>query len=215
MFNCVHKVPIFAHLTAEEMDEIIEIADHKKVRKGEMIYLAGDYDSKLYVVNEGKIKISRISDTGKEQVIRIVETGDFIGELSLFNKKPKNDYAQALVDSSICLLEGSKVEKQMRKNPQIAFKILEEISNRLVQSENLIEDIKLYPANKRLAQSILRMANNNVVILNSTKGDFASQIGMSQETLSRKLTHFEDEGLIKQVGHRKIIILNAKKLENI
>jgi len=215
MVSCVHKVPIFAHLTEEEMAEIMKIAGHKTYRKGEMIYLAGDMDSNLYVVNSGKLKVSRISDTGKEQVIRFVSTGDFIGELSLFNNKPRTDFAQAIEDSSICYLEGKKVQGKMQQHPQIAFKILEEIANRLEKSENLLEGINLYPVDKRIAQTFMRMAKNDVVLLSSSKGDFALQLGMSPETLSRKLTQFEEDGLIKQIGHRKIIILDPEGLAHL
>jgi CRP-like cAMP-binding protein len=101
----------------------------------------------------------------------------------------------------------------MQKHPVIAFKVMEELSKRLERAENLIENINLYGVEKRLADNLLAMANDKgEVNLKMSKGDFASYMGMSQETLSRKLSSFQDMGLIKLIGHRRIIILNKKGL---
>jgi CRP/FNR family transcriptional regulator len=104
----------------------------------------------------------------------------------------------------------------MQKYPAIAFKIMEELSRRLEKAENLIKDISLHSVEQRLAQSLLALSREQPkVTLKMTKGDFASHIGMSQETLSRKLAAFQEQGLIKLVGQRQIIILDRQGLEAI
>jgi CRP/FNR family transcriptional regulator len=104
----------------------------------------------------------------------------------------------------------------MGKYTTIAFKIMDELSKRLENAENLIETISLNSVEQRLAQVLINLADqSDQVNLPMKKGDFASQMGMSQETLSRKLTSFQDEGLIELRGHKKIIILNRKGLEEI
>ena len=81
-------------------------------------------------------------------------------------------------------------------------------------AENLIEDINLHSVETRIAQELIKMADErHEVILNMTKGDFASQMGMSQETLSRKLSHFQEMGLITQIGNKRIVLLNIEGLE--
>ena len=93
---------------------------------------------------------------------------------------------------------------------------MEELSKRLEQAENLIEDISLHSVEQRLAQVLLKLADSNgQVILSMKKGDFASQLGMTQETLSRKLTLFQDMGLIRQEGQRIIKILDLDRLNDI
>ena len=139
-----------------------------------------------------------------------------MGELSLFSSLPVTDNAEALETSTMCVIEGVKLKELMKKYPAISFKVLEELSRRLERAENLIEKINLTSVEQRLAEALLTMsAGKNEVQLNMTKGDFASQIGMTQETLSRKLASFQDEGLIELKGHRKIIILDREGLERI
>jgi CRP-like cAMP-binding protein len=211
--TCIEKVPIFNSLSRDEMQEIAGITSQKTYEKGEMIYMAGDKGEKLQVIHTGKVKIFRLSDSGKEQVIRVLGPGDFMGELSLFSANPRLDNGEALEKTIVCIIAGEKIKAIMQKHPVIAFKVMEELSKRLERAENLIENINLYGVEKRLADNLLAMANDKgEVILKMSKGDFASYMGMSQETLSRKLSSFQDMGLIKLIGHRRIIILNKKGL---
>ncbi|HPL54531.1 MAG TPA: Crp/Fnr family transcriptional regulator [Bacillota bacterium] len=214
--TCIEIVPIFSSLSADEMLEVAGITSQKTYEKGEMIYMAGDKGEKLRVIHTGKVKISRVSDSGKEQVIRILEPGDFMGELSLFSPVPLTDNGEAMEKTTVCIIAGEKIKELMKKYPAIAFKVMEELSKRLEKAESLIEGITLHGVEKRLAAALIRMSNSKgEVILNMSKGDFASYMGMSQETLSRKLSNFQDMGLIKLIGHRRIILKNTKALEEI
>lgn len=214
--NCIEIVPIFSNLTQEEMLEIASITKAQTFEKGDMIYMAGDKGGKLYVVHSGRVKISRLNANGKEQVIRVIGSGEFTGELSLLSSMPMTDNGEALETSTMCIIEGEKLKELMKKYPSIAFKVMEELSERLEKAENLIEAINLNTVEQRLAEALINLsAGKKEVLLNMTKGDFASQMGMSQETLSRKLAAFQEEGLIELKGHRKIIILNKDGLEEI
>lgn len=214
--NCIEIVPIFGNLTFDEMMEVASITTAKDYEKGELIYGQGDIGDKLYVIHKGRVKISRISANGKEQVIRVVGPGDFLGELTLFSSMPLTENAEVMEKTHLCLIEGKKLKGIMEKYPTIAFKVMEELSKRLEVAENLIEDINLHSVETRLAQGLLKMKNDdNEVILNMTKGDLASQLGMSQETLSRKLSLFQNQGLINQIGNKKIVILDIEGLEEI
>ena len=214
--NCIEIVPIFSNLTQEEMLEIASITKAQTFEKGDMIYMAGDKGGKLYVVHSGRVKISRLNANGKEQVIRVIGSGEFTGELSLLSSMPMTDNGEALETSTMCIIEGEKLKELMKKYPSIAFKVMEELSERLEKAENLIEAINLNTVEQRLAEALINLsAGKKEVLLNMTKGDFASQMGMSQETLSRKLSYFQDMGWIKLIGHRKILILDRESLENL
>ena len=214
--TCIELVPIFSNLTKEEMIEVAAITRSETFQKNERIYSAGDKGGKLYVLHTGRVKIYRLNANGKEQVIRVVGPGEFMGEISLFSPLPLTENAEALEPTTMCIIEGEKLKELMKKYTSIAFKILEELSRRLEKAGNLIETINLNTVEQRLAQALIDMsAGKKEVHLNMTKGDFASQLGMSQETLSRKLTAFQEEGLIKVEGHRKIIVLDRDGLERI
>ncbi|NBI08202.1 Crp/Fnr family transcriptional regulator [Senegalia massiliensis] len=214
--NCIDKVPVFNNLTYDEMSEIAMITSHREYQKYETIYLAGEESQRLYVVNSGKVKITRISESGKEQIIRVLEPGDFMGELSLFVPSPLESNAQTLEKTSVCIIEGNKLNQIIKKHPDIAIKILEEISTRLNDAENLIESLGLQDVEQRVANILLELSEgNNKINLKITKRDLASYIGVSRETLSRRLTDLQNKGIIEQEGQRKICILHREKLEDI
>lgn len=214
--NCIETVPIFNNLTEEEIMEISMITRGENYQKGEFIFLAGQKNERLYVIHHGKVKISRISETGKEQIIRILGPGDFMGELSLFTSTSLNSNAEALEPTAICIMDGSKLKQIINQRPNIAIKIIHELSYRLQGAEDLIESLGIHDVEKRIADSLLRMAKDtNEVILEMSKKDLASHIGMSQETLSRKLSFFQEMGWIQQTGHRKILILEKQSLSDI
>jgi CRP-like cAMP-binding protein len=214
--NCIESVPIFSNLSSEEMLEISHITEAVTYEKGELIYMAGDKGGKLYVIHAGRVKISRINPSGKEQVISIMGAGDFMGELSLFSSVPLMDNAEAMEKSTMCVIKGDSLKELMGKYTSIAFKVMDELSKRLERAENLIEVINLNTVEQRLAEVLISLANEkNIIELNMRKGDLASQMGMSQETLSRKLTAFSEEGLIRLEGHKRIIVLDLDGLKGI
>jgi len=211
--GCIKLVPIFSNLTDEEMVEVAMISNHRKFKKGDMIYLQGDKSDSLYVVHKGQIKITRLAESGKEQVIRVLGPGEFMGELSLFSGQPMNDYAQSLGETNVCMVDGKALKQLMMKYPSIGFKVMEELSKRLEKVENIVEGINLHSVESRLAKALLELSDEfNEITLATTKGDMASQLGISQETLSRKLTMLQDDHIINQIGHRRIIILNRNAL---
>ncbi len=207
-------VPIFSTLNYDEMMEVASITTSRDYKKGEMIYIAGEKKKTLYVIHKGKVKLTRISPSGKEQIISILGPGDFMGELSLFNDEPITNNAEALENTTVCIIDGDKLKEIMAKYPTIAFKVLEELSRRLKRAENLIENLGVNDVETRIVQTLLDLADENGVInLDISKKDLAAYMGMSQETLSRKLSYFQDKGLIKQIGHRRIEILDKESLE--
>lgn len=178
--SCVEIVPIFKKMTKAELEEIIDISTHRVYQKGDLIYQAGNQENNLYVIYEGQVKIYRLSDDGKVQVLRLLGPGEFMGELSLFSQQPMEDFAEALVPTTICVINGPKLTTKMMKYPNIALKIVEELSKRLANMEKLVENISLHSVEWRVAQALLNMANEvNEIELLSTKANLASQIGMS------------------------------------
>lgn len=214
--NCIKKVPIFSNLTMEEMVEVSLTTTQREYKKGETIYSEGEPSENLFVINNGKVKISKLSEEGKEQIIRILYEGDFMGELSLFTQSPFMNNAEALETTLVCIVNGKKINELIEKYPSVSLKIMKELSSRLEETERLIESIGLGSVEQRVAEILLKMSDDdNAVNLSISKRDLAAHIGMSQETLSRKLSNFQEEGWIKQEGQRKIKILNRMSLEDI
>ena len=211
-------VPIFNHLENNEMLEIAERSRHKSYRKGETVFEAGESSDHLLIVHRGQVKIYRLSESGKEQLIRILEPGDFLGELSLFTDETLTSYAEAMKKTEICAIHKSDIKEIILAKPVIALKILETFSKRLNETEKTIERFSSHDAEKRIASYLIDLANTETetassnepfeVRLPMSKKDLASYIGMTQETLSRRLSSFQELGWIQQTGQRNLLIVN-------
>ena len=108
--SCISLVPIFNHLENHQMEEIIKVIKSVSYKKGEIIYRAGDQSDSLYIVSSGKIKIYRLSESGKEQLLHILLPGDFTGELALFRESVHESFAEAMEDTSICMITRSDLQ---------------------------------------------------------------------------------------------------------
>ncbi len=215
-FSCLSHVPIFDGLSEEDRMEIARSATSREYAKGEMVYTAGEEGGRLYVLYTGRAKVFRLNPSGREQVIRMVEPGDFIGELSLLSSLPLSDNVQVTKRTTMCMVDGRELKALMARNPNIAFKVMDELSRRLEKAETSIETISLGSVSQRLAQALIEGAQDGGELhLKMTRGDWASQLGMSQETLSRKLSAWQEEGLIEQKSPRRILIKDRATLEEL
>lgn len=215
-YNCIDIVPIFHHLSHDEMMEVAAITNERTFSKGETVYRVGDRRGELYVLHTGSVKVYRLSIDGKEQVIRTVGPGDFLGELSLFSAQVQTDTAVVLEPARMCVIAWDRLRALMEKIPSIAFKVMEQMSGRLEQTESLLEQTNLATVEQRLAKYLLSCSRGaSSFSLELSKGDLASLLGMSQETLSRKLSLFQQEGLIELHGQRGILLVDRNALEEI
>ncbi|RYG74193.1 Crp/Fnr family transcriptional regulator [Lentibacillus lipolyticus] len=212
---CVSLVPIFNHLDHNEQAEVARTSRSRTYAKNEIVFQAGDPSEHLYIVHKGKVKIYNLSESGKEQLIRILYPGDFMGELSVFTDEWLTSYAEAMEPTEICAIHKSDMQALLEEKPAISLKLLEESSRRLKEAEKNLERLSSLDVEKRLASYLTELAENEnslKVKLPMSKKDLASYIGSTQETLSRRLTKFEEKGFIKQTGQRHISIVDMDSL---
>ncbi len=216
--TCVSGVPIFNHLSMEEMQKVVQSTRPRTYSKGEMIFQPGDYSEKLLIIHKGRVKIYRVSELGKEQLLRILEPGDFIGDISLFTNEIIANFAEAMVTTEICTIHRSDIQELLAAHPNISLKILEELARRLSEAEKTIEMLSLQDAEKRVATYLIEKVRQETgkqpihIVLPMSKKDLSSLIGTTQETLSRRLSSFQDRGWISLNGQRNITILDLEAL---
>lgn len=212
---CVSIVPIFNHLEPEEMEEVVKTTRPVSLRRGDFLYSAGDASDALSIIHRGKVKVYRLAENGKEQLIRILDAGDFTGELALFTETIHDAYAEAMEETEICSIQRPALQELLTKYPNISMKILTEFSRRLNEAENQMTSFTTEDVETRIALYLAEQVEESrsmEIQLKMTRKDLASYLGTTPETISRKLAKFEDEGWIVQMGQRTIRILDLDAL---
>lgn len=212
---CISIVPIFNHLSPSEMSDIVKESHSVTYRRGQTIYRAGEQSEGLYIVHKGRVKIYRLSETGKEQLVRILEPGDFTGELSLFNESIHDAYAEALEQVELCVMARDDFQKFLLKYPAISLKVLTEFSSRLAKTEKQAAHIAMESIETRIALYLadqVEQQKSRQIQLPMSRRDLASHLGTTPETVSRKLTDFQDAGWIRQTSQRAIDVIDLDAL---
>ncbi|WP_251862219.1 Crp/Fnr family transcriptional regulator [Clostridium sp. Marseille-Q2269] len=219
---CASKVSIFENLNNEELLEIVKTINHKEYAKGDTIFTEGNVANTLYFINEGNIKLYKYTKDGKEQILHILSEGEFFGELDLIKPSKYGFNAKAIVNSKMCTLTKDEMKDIIMRKPEIGIKVLETVGARVAEVENLVQNLATNDVDSRLAYLLTdlmekygEVAENCISIkLPLSREDMANYIGVTRETISRKLKKFEDEKLIKIVGSKKIIILDEEGLKD-
>lgn len=218
------EVPIFDSLSEEELNRILSIIQHISLKKGETLFLEGELVTKLFIISDGMIKITKNTATGKEQILNILTVGDFLGESNILGATSESNVsAIAVKDSQICTISRKDLEGILYDNPSICLKLLAELNKRLVDVENLTKNLSNNNPEARICCMIMEFADKYGV---DKKGDIeielplnregmANYCGIARETLSRKLSHLEKEEIIKLVGTKKIIVKDMEALEEL
>ena len=221
---CLTKVPMFANLSQEELIQILKKIEHKSYEKGEIIFKVGCTSDVLYFINTGSVKLYNYTKDGKEQILHVLSEGDFFGELSLIKSAKHQFYAKAIEDVNLCILTKAEMTNIIMQNPEIGIKLLETLGKRLTAAERLAQNLATNDIDARLAYLLVSFLGDELncdkmctplkVKLPLNREEMANSIGVTRETISRKMKKFEEEGLIELIGTKSIRILDCEGLRN-
>lgn len=214
-FTCVKNVPIFKELNEEELTVLQKTVRHQTYQKGEYIFQEDEPSNTLYVVHTGMVKLVKLSEEGKEQIIRILFPGDFFGQYALLENKHHYANAEVLVEAKVCLIHKDDFRTVLERNPSMALKYMMVLSERLQLADEWIGAISLMEVEKRLAKALLaffQKEQKDEFDLPVSKKDFASLIGTTPETLSRKLVSLQSQKVLQLNGRKTIRLLSLEAL---
>jgi CRP/FNR family transcriptional regulator, dissimilatory nitrate respiration regulator len=207
--------PLFNGLPMEQIDHVVRIVVKKQYGRGETIFFEGDEGKGFYMVESGKVKIYKMSLSGKEQILHIFGPGEPFGEVPVFHGQPFPATAEALMKTTLLFFPRDKFVQLVHEMPSIALNMLAVLSMRLRRFASQIENLSLKEVPARLADYLLYLSeeqgSTEAVELEISKGQLASLLGTIPETLSRIFAKMSEEGLIAVEG-RKIRIKNRDGL---
>lgn len=220
---CSKRVPIFSSFNQEEIEKVSGLIVRRQYKKGELVILEGSKLESLIIVNSGRVKAYRNTSEGKEHILYIFSEGDFFGEKNLLLNREATYNAEALEDTGICTINKTAFQQLMRESPELNFKVMEELCSRLIRLENTIESMGSKSVEFRVNSVLIEFSERYgkqgsrgiLVELPMSREGIANYIGLTRETVSRKMSLLQEEGIIEMVGNKKVNILDMDRLKEI
>ena len=214
------KVQIFAGLTDEELGFLGQRAVPRQCSAGEIVFVEGEPCAGLYVVERGHVRIFKSSPAGREQVLSIDGPGSSVAEVPVFDGGNYPASASAVDNATLILVKKEDFRALCLAHPQVALKVLRVVGMRLRRLVGIIEELSFTTVRHRLAAFLLRQARQAgrsvpegiEIELPASNQELAAQIGTVRELVSRNLSRFQAEGLVRIDG-RLIVIPDLKSLE--
>jgi CRP/FNR family transcriptional regulator, nitrogen oxide reductase regulator len=218
----IGRLPFFKHLPADAISRINALFHDRDVSANERIYFEGDEADHLYLVAMGKVKLVRHPASGREIWLDILHGGEYFGALTMLGGGAHTETAIAQTDCCILQISSADFESILVQNPEVARKALEVVSRRLAESQEMIKQLSSYTVEQRIAATLLRLAGKmgetrgeNVLIqLPFSRQDLAAMTGATTETVSRVMSRFAEERLIRS-GRKWVSITDAKRLKQL
>jgi len=217
--EALRRSPLFANLPPEDLARIIEISTLRHYAKRETVFREGDRADGFFVAVSGSVKVFKISEDGKEQVLHILEAGQSFAEATIFEGGGFPANAEALGKSDLLFLPKRPFIELLGKYPGMALRVLASLSKWLKRMTDLVENLALRDVEARLVFFVaeemkghgLALRDGAIYEIPVSKNVLASRLGTVPETFSRTLKKLQEEGKIRVKGNQ-IRILKAKSL---
>lgn len=212
----ISNIPFFSTLTPEEIRQVEKLFRKKSFEKEQIVLYEEDTSNYMYLIYSGKVRVVKMNEEGKEQIITIHKKNDFFGEMSLLDGKTAPATIIAHEESVIGLLHKDDFEEHLLRNEGIRRKIIELLCSRLRDSWEMIKILSFNAENAqdRVTSLLDRLGelygvsdDRGVIIdVKMTHQQMASYASVTRETMSRVLRTLEKAGLISVLDNKAILL---------
>jgi CRP-like cAMP-binding protein len=198
----------FKSLTRDELMRVSACKTAKTYKKGQVIFEEGETLNGVYCVKDGVCKLTKLSENGKDQVVKLVVKGGLLGKRSLVSEQKTNLSAVALNDMEMCFIPKSEIMNDLAKNPKFTLDVLREMAEDLKESEESLVTMAQKSVKARMAEILIYVHKNfgidseGYLSIILSREEYASIVGTATESAIRILSQFKKEGLISASGKR-------------
>lgn len=218
--DVLRQAPLFHGLDDDASSALENSMSTVTLRRGEMLFEEGDEGDRLYVVMNGKIKLGRTSQDGRENLLAILGPGQMFGELSFFDPGPRSATATAVTDVELRSLGHQSLSPVLTSHPDVAYAMLHQLAGRLRRTNEVVGDMVFSDVPGRVSKALLdladrfgREAEDGIHVNHDlTQEELAQLVGASRETVNKALADFASRGWLR-LEPRSVIILELERLE--
>jgi CRP-like cAMP-binding protein len=213
----------FSAIKALKKDELLRIADCKTsytVKKGETVFNEGDALNGIYCIKDGICKLSKLSDNGKDQIVKLVKKGELLGQRSLISEESTNLSAVAVEDMQVCFIPKQEILQFFNENNQFSLNMMKSVCGDLKDADDNMVNLAQKTVKQRLAETLLKLETDfgihedGSLKIQLSREEIAGMIGTATESCIRLLSEFNKEGWISLQG-KKITLSNKKELQRL
>ena len=219
--NCIiRQMNSFKALKKEELKRMSDNKETRTIKKGEIIFKEGERLGGVFCVRDGVSKLSKLADTGRDQIVKLAKKGEVLGQRSVVASEITNLSATALEDMEVCFIPKSYIKDPLQHNPEFTNAVLKHMTQDLKNAEDVIVNMAQKTVRQRVAEVLMYLEEKfgtdkeGYLYLQLTREDIADVVGTATESLIRTLTLLKKEGLVATKGKR-IKIEDKKALYNI
>ena len=210
----IRDLPLLARLPDDDLKALAARGRVRRFTAGGTIFNEGDPGDSLYVVIEGRVRISRVSGSGDEATLALMGPGDCFGELSLFDGRPRS----ATATTRAFVVSRDDFVAWVRERPEASLALLETLSLRLRRTDETVTDLVFLDLAHRLAKHLLTLAAalpegdaRRRQRIQVTQAELASMLGVSRESVNKQLNQFARDGWIS-LGRGAVMIDDGEAL---
>src|SRR3954469_24825491 len=213
------NVPLFAALDEETAELLAAALTTRTVVRGHVVFSEGDTGDRLFIVLDGKVKISRSAADGRENLLTVLGRGEMFGELSLFAPGPRTATATAVTESTLASLDHDDLRPLLLEQPGVAVQLLRALAQRLRRTNEAMADLVFSDVPGRVAKALLDLsekfgqpeAGGVRGRHDLTQEELAQLVGASRETVNKALSEFANRGWLRLEG-RSVLLLDQDRL---
>lgn len=215
-------VPIFSELDDEIIEKLVSLGRIKEYDKDAIIFLENETGNAMFIIIEGKVKVSRVSDDGREVILSILDEADFFGEMALLDGQARSANIIAIEKSKLFIIQRKDFIDLLAQHPNVSVSLLQELTKRIRIADMKIKSLSLKDAEGKVASVILQLADDMGKIRHGAveierlpmQQDLANMAGTSRETISRVMNTFKKKGFIELDGN-KLKIMDYTKFKEL
>lgn len=217
--DVLSRAPLFEALDEDGAKALRSMLNDVELPRGDRLFDEGDAGDRLYVVLEGKIKLTRAASDGRENLLSVLGPGEMFGELSLFDPRPRTASAVAITDARLAALAHADLLSWLTGRPDVALHLLRALAQRLRRANDVMADLVFTDVPGRVAKALLDLADRFgepqgdglQVHHDLTQEELAQLVGASRETVNKALADFAARGWL-QLSAKSVLLLDAERL---
>jgi CRP-like cAMP-binding protein len=214
--DLIRRVPLFSLLTIEQAQPVADAVVKRRFRRGEIVVEQGRKSNALFILLNGRARVLTSDSRGREVILAVLQSGDYVGEMSLIDNEPHSATVRAEVQTDMLVLGRPEFTRCLPDTSSLSYAILRGLVARLRAADRQIESLALLDVYGRVARTLLDMAEDDKgikIIRNKvSRQDMAKIVGASREMVSRVMKDLEERGVIETQENGSVIL--KERLQN-